>query len=237
MSFRLDIDATGMGDAFDRYEAFNEVRVQRAMLAATGRGARRLQSLVRGEMASAGLGRLGQAYAATSDEDRRQGVHHQADGFSASGMLYVRARSERTRGTLAAYTRGAEIQPQRGRWLWVPTDDIPLRANDRTRLTPANWSSSGLDRKIGPLVMIRSVNGYPLLVVQNASVALSGRARSAKSLTKTGRTKKGQTGRAFIVAFIGIPRTARAARVDVYALHRQVMAELPAIFETEFRKA
>lgn len=237
MSLKLDIDASGAKAATEQYEAFMEARVQRAMLRATDRAARNLASRVRGDMQGARLGSLGRAYGMTSDEERRGAVHPQGDGFSASGMLYVRTRSDRTRGALESYTRGSSIAPTRGRWLWLPTNDIPRIASGRTRLTPANWSASGMDQRIGPLVMVRSVNGLPLLIVKNASVALSGKSRSAKSRTKTGKLKKGQAARDFLVAFIAIPRTARAARVDVNAMHAQAVAELPALFSNELRRA
>jgi hypothetical protein len=237
MSFKLDIDTSGTESAFDAYEAFNEARIQRAMLRATDRGSRNLRLMIRAAMAAAGFGRLGQAYGARSDAQSGRGVHPQADGgFSASGMLYVRTRSERTRGALASYTRGSEIAPVRGRWLWIPTPDAP-RISRRARLTPGDWSASGLDSRIGPLVMIKSVDGRPLLVVRNVGVSLAGRAHSARSLTKTGRARKGQVEKPFVVMFVAIPRTSRAARVDIDALHRQVMSELPAILSQEIRKA
>ena len=97
-------------------------------------------------------------------------------------------------------------------------------------MTPELYVKNGFEQKIGALVYVKSVNGNPLLVVKSASVALSGRTRSAKSRTKTGLLKKGQGAKEFIVAFIGIPRTSRAARVDVSAVMRSVQAELPNLF-------
>lgn len=237
MSYRIDIDGRGAGQAFAAFEAFAEARMQRAMLAATHRGAQRLKSSVRTSMQAAGLGRLGNAIDATSDQEKGRGVHPLPGGFSASGVLYVRTGSKRTRGALEAYIQGAEITPVRGRYLWVPTDQIRRLAKDKTRLTPATWSASGLDKTIGPLVLIRSVSGQPLLVVKNVGVSLAGLKRSAKSLTKKGAPRKGQVAKDFVVAFIAIPRTSRAARIDIEALHRAVMADLPATLASELRRA
>lgn len=204
--------------------------MERAALIATDQAAKNGKASIRAAMAGAGLGRLGQAIGSQSDLSEGRGVHRYANGgFSASGIVYVRSRSERTLGAIDSYTKGSVIRPVRSRWLWVPTDSIP-RVAKRYRLTPAMWTASGLDRKIGPLVRIKSVNGYPLLIVENATVALSGKKRSAKRLNKNGRPAKGQVEKQFLVAFIGIPYTARAARVDVDALLAPIAAALPAGF-------
>ena len=41
-----------------------------------------------------------------------------------------------------AYTRGADIGPVKGRWLWIPTPEIQRLAGSgksRRRVTPGNW--------------------------------------------------------------------------------------------------
>lgn len=236
MSFRIDIDARRAGQAYDAFDAFAEVRLQRAMLRATARGAQRLKAAVRGDMQAAGLGRLGNAIGATSDQEQGTGVHPFPGGFSASGVIHVRSGSRRTRGAIESYVQGAEIRPVRGRYLWIPTDQIRRLASDKTRLTPETWSSSGLDKRIGPLILINSINRHPLLVVKNVGVSLAGKSHSAKSLTKKGLARKGQVKRDFVVAFIGIPRTSRAARVNVEALHQRVMDQLPEMIVAELRR-
>lgn len=241
MGFSTHIETGALGAAFDRWDAFHQARVQKAMLSATATGGRRLKSKLRERMQGARLGNLGNAFAATSDEERGRGVHHRpGGGFSASGLVYVRSGSERTRGALTAYTAGADIRPRNGKWLWVPSSDIQRLVgskSERRRLTPALWRERGLESKIGPLTFIPSVNGYPLLVLKNVGTSLAGASRSVKSLRKNGQPRRGQRAREFVVAFIGIPWTSRQARVDVRAIHREVMAELPAILSRELRRA
>jgi len=216
---------------FAAWRRLAEQRLERGALIATDQGAARAEAELRQAIKGAGLGNLGQALKATSDLKRGARVHRYSNGgFSASGLVYVRSGSERTRGALTAYTAGAQIGPVRGRWLWIPTDDIPRRGAGRQRLTPGNWVSSGMDRRIGPLVRINSVNGNPLLVVKSASVSLAGRSRSARALTKRGAARSGQRAKELIVAFVGIPRTARAARIDVRAIHAGIMTKLPDLF-------
>ena len=84
--------------------------------------------------------------------------------------------------------------------------------------------------------MVKSINGNPLLVAKNISVSEGGKSRSARALNKSGRPRKGQRAKEFVVAFIGIPRTSRAARVSVSAIMAQALDRLPATFETELRK-
>lgn len=212
---------------FAQFRRFAEQRLETAALIATDRARSIALARVRSEMKGAALGNLGSALGSGSDLEEGRGVFRYGNGgFSASGVVFVRSGSERSRGAIEAYTQGAEIAPVRGRWLWIATDQIPKRAG-RLRMTPALYVKNGFEQKIGPLQFIRSVNGYPLLVVKTASVALSGRARSAKSLNKKGLPRKGQVAKEFIVAFIGIPRTSRAARVDVLAIMREVQQQLP----------
>lgn len=221
--------------AFDQYYRQSEQQMEAAALRATDRGRTGATRTIRQQMQSAGLGRLGNAIGSTSDLARGRSVHRlPGGGFSASGTVHIRSRSPRTIGAIEAYTQGAEIRPVRSRWLWIPTDEIP-RVTARQRMTPALYVRNGFERKIGPLVRIASVNGNPLLIARNIGVSEAGRSRSAKSLTKSGRPRKGQRLKEFVVAFIGIPRTSRAARVDVSAIMRSVADQLPAMWEAEMR--
>lgn len=213
------------------YLRFMVERAESAALKSTDRAAKTAKARIRTEMGSARLGTLGNAFAAKSDLDRGgiQVRYGGNGGFAASGIVYVRTKSERTLGAIQAYTEGADIRPVRSRWLWIATDNIP-RVTGRYRMTPELWVKNGFDQKIGPLVVVRSVNGYPLLVVKNVGLSAAVSRRSAKSLTKRGMPRKGQIEKQFVVAFIGIPFTSRAARVDVQNIIDEVRAELPQMF-------
>ena len=213
-------------------------KIEKAALLATQKAAGIAKPRVRSKMSGAGLGKLGQAIDASSDQAKGRGVKRYAGGgFSASGVVFVRSKSERTLGAIEAYTQGAEIRPVRSRWLWIPTDEIQRVAGSksaRRRLTPGNWTQFGMDQKVGPLFKVRSINGYPLLVVKNTNVPLTGRRGKPRANLKNGRAPKGYGEKPFLVAFIGIPFTSRAARVDVTAIMRSVQAELPALFNQAF---
>lgn len=205
--------------AFDR-------RAQDAALRATDRAARRLKEAHRTEMAAAGLGKLGMALGSGSDLQKGGRVHRGPDGWSVSGWVYVRAGSKRSRGALQAYTEGANITPKNpSGLLWYPTDDIMRMARigkANYRLTPKLWRKT-YEARFGPLIRLPGKN---VLVVKNATLALSGKPRSIKPLTKRGKVPKGQVARAYVVAFIGIPHTSRAARVNPAAIARKVVAGL-----------
>lgn len=213
--------------AFREYERGLIQRSETAALIATDRAAFGGKNGVRRQMSGGGLGRLGFAVDAGSDMRKSGRVHRiGANGFRTSGWINLRTKSERTLGAITAYTEGADILPRKGKgWLWIATDEIPARAG-RARMTPERYVARGFDRKIGPLTYIRSVNGNPLLVVTGASVNAGGKPHSAKALGKNGRLRKGQREKQFIVCFIGIPRTSRAARVDAPAEFRREQASL-----------
>ena len=205
-------------------------RVEAAALIATDRAAQIAKRTIRDQMKAAQLGKLANAIDATSDMQKNGKVHRMGGkDFSASGVIFVRSQSERTLGALEAYTLGADIKPVRSRWLWIATDQIP-RVTQRKRMTPQLYKQNGFEQKIGPLVFVKSINGYPLLVVKTATVSAVGKARSARAHLKNGRPGKGQRSKEFIVAFIGIPRTSRQARIDIKAILRSVQAQLPRLF-------
>jgi hypothetical protein len=215
-------------------------RLELAALEATDKAARVAVRSIRDAMAGAGLGRLGNGLGAASDLSSGRGIHRrEAGGWSASGVVFVRSRSERTRGAIEAYTAGADIAPKRGRWLWVPTPDIQRLAGGkgrRQRVTPGNWDNLGLDRRIGPLVQLTSIDGRPLLAVSGAGVSLTGAKGSARSLRKNGQARRGQVRRELLIAFVAIPRTSRAARVDVNSILAGVQADLPRLFAQAFER-
>lgn len=207
-------------------------RLQAAALNATARAALTAKRKLRADMQGAGLGRLGNAVDHGSDAEKNGRVRTMGQGWSASGWLAIRSRSERTIGAIESYTAGADITPKRGRWLWIATDEIPIRAG-RQRMTPALYNKQGFDAKIGPLVPVKSSSGTPLLIVRNVGVSASGKPRSARSLTKRGMPRRGQQQVDFIVAFFGIPNTSRRARVDVDAIVAEARASLPGLITQE----
>ncbi len=224
---------------FDAYYRDAVQRMERAALEASEKAGRIAERRIRAEMMGAGLGRLGMAIKAKSDIESGRGIHRRGQGgFSASSVLAVRTGSKRTRGAIESYTAGAEIRPVRGRWLWIATAEAGRligHRSERRRLTPALYRDRG--EPLGPLVFLKSVDGRPLLAVRNVGKSMVGaRGGKVRSLTKRGRLYKGDRAVELAVLFIGIPRTARAARIDVVAILRDVQRQLPELFEQAMKK-
>lgn len=238
--FRVELTTSGVEAYVDQYFDGVTRDLEGALLRATQQGARRLKNSIRQAMAGAGLGRLGKAFGDTSDL-AKGGIQRRYSngGFSASGTVYVRSKSDRTLGAIQSYVEGSTIAPVRGRWLWIPTDAMQRVAGqgkNKRRLTPGNWAELGMEAKLGPLRYLKSVNGWPLAAVENVGVSATGAARSARSLTKRGMARKGQVRKELLVCFVAIPRTSRAARIDIQALLNQVAGELPALIRNEIGK-
>lgn len=200
--------------------------MERDALSFTHRAGLTMLSDLRTQMQSAGLGRTGNAFTMTSDFQKGR-VFRRADaGFSASALVYPRNRGERTMGVLNAYlgTGTATMRPRNASGLmWFPTDQIRRLARlpstsksgtSNTRLISKDWNRAGLDRKIGPLVRITAKDGTALLVVNNVGVSAAGKPRSARSLRKNGLPRNGDVRAEQVIAFVGIPQTSRARRLD-----------------------
>lgn len=237
MSFRPTVKPTGdLNAALRTLQQDAERRMEAAALAATKAAGRQALNGIRSEMRSRNLGRLPNALGMTSDADKGT-VHRKPTGFRASGVVFAKGKSARTHGAIESYTVGATISPRQGRWLWIPTKEIQRLTGTgraRVRVTPGNWTQFGLDRKVGPLVPLKGINGRPLLAVEN--VGTGGRAGTARSLTKKGRARKGQRRREIVIAFVAIPRTSRAARVNIDTHMNAAQSQLQALFDRELER-
>lgn len=212
-------------------------KAERALLAASHDAGRLATSRIRDAMSGAGLGRLGRAIDATSDQDKGGRVHRSSGReLSASSAIHLNTRSERTVGAIEAYTRGANIRPRDAHWLWVPSPELQRRVKGGRRVTPANWQSSGLATRIGPLVKIPGSHaGEVLLIVPAVTVRQQG-SPSPRRLPKSGRARAGRVLRENFVAFTGIRSTSRQARVDPHRIIDGVQAELPNLIAKHLEK-
>lgn len=221
--------------ALDRYDAELRARMQQATLNATDKASSIARTSLRASMQGVGLGRLANAIGSTSDLKKRGRVFLQgAKGFSASGIVHIRGRSERALGALEAYTQGAVITPRRGGWLWFPTDNVPARVG-RYRMTPSRYRASGLMSSIGPLVEIPGRRASERLLVVNNVSTRSGKRPNVRKLPKSGRPRAGREVHDVLVMFIGIRSTSRAARFDPRQTIERVMSQLPGLIGDELR--
>ena len=218
----------GRPGQFAQFRRFCIQRMERAALEISDRAAANALRELRAGMQAAGLGRLGNALGYGSDLKKTGAVHRRGtEGFSASGWVFIRGRSERTVGAIQAYTEGAEIRPVRSPWLWIATDEIPRRAG-RSRMTPALYRAHGFESRIGPLVQIPGRHGgEALLIARDVTVDRFGRRGRARRATK--RLGSSRDRKDFIVAFVGIRRTSRSARVDAREIISANAARIPGL--------
>jgi hypothetical protein len=223
----------GRPGQFDEFRRDCIQRLEQASLRATDRAAATGLRNIRTAMKGAGLGNLGNALGYGSDLQKGGRVHRiGAEGYRVSGWIYIRSKSERAEGTIEAYTEGAEITPKKSAWLWISTDEIPRRAG-RYRMTPALYRSSGLESRIGELVQIPGRHkGEALLIVRNVTVDRFGRRGKARRLPRRGGIGSSRKRKDFIVAFVGIRRTSRSARLNPKDIISLEQSRLP-----EYRKA
>jgi hypothetical protein len=216
------------------FRRYSIQRAENACLVASDRSSVGAHRELRSAMRGARLGTLGQAIGQTSDLKKAGRVHRIGrGGFSASGVVFVRSKSERTLGAIEAYTEGASIRPVRSRWLWIATDQIPARVG-RFRMTPERYRRGGLEQRIGPLVQIPGRHSNEaLLIVPDVTVARSGRRGSA--LRRKSRVVPSREARDHIVAFVGIRGTSRQARIDPRAIIEANAARTPELFNSAMR--
>lgn len=224
----------GRPGQFREFERFCIQRLEQSALRASDQAARQATLDIRSAMRGAGLGRLGNALGNGSDLKKTGKVHRRgAEAFSASGWIHIRGRSERTVGAIVAYTEGAEIRGVRSPWLWIATDEIPRRAG-RQKMTPALYNKAGLDSRIGPLFQIPGRHaGESLLIVRDVTVDRFGRRGRAKRLPRRGAVGSSRERREFIVAFVGIRRTSRTARVNPNSIIAANAARIPALIAAD----
>lgn len=226
MTFRATIGCPKL-ELFRDFQRGCIQRMENAALVASDRAARTAVSTLRAQMAAADLGRLGNAIGSTSDLRMSGRVHRRSgQGFSASGIVHLRTANERTVGTIVSYTEGAEITP-RGEWLWFGTKDLQKRVKGNFRMTPARYRAGGYERKIGPLIQIPGTHhSEALLIVRNITVR-NVMGDKPRAIPKSGRVRAGRVLQDQFVAFIGIRRTSRRARVNPRAIFEWARSSLP----------
>lgn len=222
------------GGFVDEYKRNSIQTIERAMLVATDTASRNALKEIRG---SNTLGRLGNALGHFSDLKKGKGYRFGASGFSASGGIAIKTKNERTVGAIMSFTEDeTEILPVRTPWLWIPTPQLGVKRIGKKKITPALYNASPLPQRLGPLQMIPGRHaGEALLIIRNVQTSLAGRRRPIKG-SKTGVARAGRQQQEFIVAFIGIKRTARTKRIDVPAIMRANAARVGEFFYNEMKK-
>lgn len=223
------------GDALGPFRRELSKRVTIAAGLATDKAARSARDEIRATMRTQRLGGLSRTIASTSDAEKGRINIGDISSLDVGGFVSVRGvKSPRTAGALKSYIDRdtTQIAPVRGRWLAIPTGEIPKKVA-RRGITPDLYRSSGLEEKIGPLQFVRSGKpGIAYLVVNDVTVRTDGKNGKARRLPKRGVASKGRA-HVSIIAFILIRVTRRSRRADPRQIAEEWARRLPALLNQE----
>lgn len=187
-----------------------EKDIRRAALVSTDRQSKQGQRRIQAKIKAVGLGRLGGAVGQTSALKRRQTGRKD----NPYGVVFARGGDEsQGGGVLEAYSRGADIRPRRGEWLWISTRAVPRYVSmggRRMRLTPEIYRASGLVAKLGPLVFIQKSSNRAVYLIKKVTTS----PKTGRAQRDTGRKLRSRIRQDAVVAFVGIRNTRRAQRFD-----------------------
>lgn len=214
----------GRPGQFQEFRRFCIQRLERASLIATDKAPRAALAAIRPQLP----GRAGAVLTYGSDLKSGRGVKRIGpEGYRASGWVGLKSRNPRAVGMIESLTEGGEIRPKRSRYLWIATDEIPRRAG-RYKMTPSLYRKGGFEQRIGPLIEIPGRHrGERLLIVKSVTVDRMGRPGRARRLPRRGSIGSSRQKKDFIVAFVGIVRTARSPVTDVRQVISLEQARLP----------
>lgn len=226
--------SAGTGFSAGAFVRDMNARLQRAAKRATDQAAAGALGDIRSVMNGQRLGRLSRAVRYTSDQKKGRIQDRGAGGWSASGVIYAKTGSPRTAGALQAYTEGATIRAKGGRWLAIPTTEIPSRVG-RQKITPELWAKSGLNERIGRLQFVPTRRaGIAYLVAQGVSINPL-RPRSARRLPKSGKPRAGRAA-VSVIAFVLIKQTRRSKRFDPQSIAAKWQARVPGLMTAALSK-
>lgn len=222
-------------DALGSFRRNMSKRLTLAAARATEKAAQLGRDELRRDMRAQRLAGLANTIGSTSDRQKGRVGNPDVSVLDVAGFITVRnVKSPRTAGALRSYVdqETTSIAPARGRWLAIPTGQIPSKAG-RRKMTPQLYRSAGLEEKIGPLQFVRSKRpGVAYLVVNDVTVRTDGKRGSARRLPKRGIASKGR-GHVSIVAFILIRATRRSRRTDPKQIAEKWARRLPALLSLE----
>lgn len=194
--------------------------LEHAVTGGVARAGRGLQSTLRGQVVSSGLGRrLANAW--------RLNVYPKGGDVSADAAAVVGTKAPHL---IRAFDEGATIRSRDGFFLAIPSNAAPAKGVGGKRLTPSNFPEASL----GKLRFVYRRNGPSMLVVDNQRVRKGKRAGFALSRSKralaTGR------GLATVPMFFLFPQVKLRKRLDVATAAVAAQAALPGLIDAEFAR-
>jgi hypothetical protein len=225
------------GNALAGFRQNLSKRLTIAAAKATQKAARLAKEDLRRDMRAQRLGGLANVIASTSDRQKGRVTPGDISLLDVAGFVSVKGvKSPRTAGALKSYIdqETTSITPVRGRWLAMPTKEIPSKAG-KFKMTPERYRAAGLEEKLGKLQFVKSKRpGIAYLVINDVTIRTDGKKGKTLRLPKRGTASKGR-GHVSIVAFVLIRATRRSMRVSPAAVAEKWARRLPALLNQELR--
>jgi hypothetical protein len=193
--------------------------LERAVTAGTRDAGRGLNTELRRQVTSAGLGqRLGNSW-----RDR----HYPNRKLDAASLVYTKAPQ-----IIRAFDEGAVVRSKRGRFLAIPTENAPRKGSDGRRIRPSTFP----EHRFGPLRFVPRPSGPSLLVVDGLRASFSRKSRELRGFRRaTDRARRSGQGLTTVVMFLLVPQVKLPKRLDVARAAERWSGQLPALIEQQLR--
>jgi Family of unknown function (DUF6441) len=193
--------------------------IESAVAGGTRDAGRGLRTELRRQVTSAGLGQR----LASSWRDK----HYPNQRLDAASLVYTRAPQ-----IIRAFDEGAVIWSARGRFLAIPTENVPRKGTDGRRISPSTFP----EHRFGPLRFVPRQSGPSLLVVDGLRASYSRQTGQLRGFRRaTERARRSGQGLTAVVMFPLMPQVKLRKRLDVAWVAERWSVQLPALIEQQLR--
>jgi hypothetical protein len=193
--------------------------IERAVATGTREAGRGLRTELRRQVASAALGQR----LANSWRDK----HYPNQKLDAAGLVYTKAPQ-----IVRAFDEGAIVRSKRGRFLAIPTENVPRKGTDGKRISPRTFP----EHRFGPLRLVPRPSGPSLLVVDGLRASFSRKSGELRGFRRaTGRARRSGQGLTTVVMFVLVAQVKLRKLLDVAQAAERWSAQLPALIEQQLR--
>jgi hypothetical protein len=193
--------------------------IERAVASATRDAGRGLRTELRRQVTSAGFGqKLANAW---------RDMHYPNRKLDAASLVYTKAPQ-----IIRAFDEGAVIRSRRGRFIAIPTENVPRKGTDGKRISPSTFP----EHRFGPLRFVPRQSGPSLLVEDGLRASYSRQTGQLRGFRRaTDRARRSGQGLTTVVMFLLVPQVKLRKRLDVARAAERWSGQLPALIEQQLR--
>jgi hypothetical protein len=193
--------------------------IERAVASGTRDAGRGLRTELRRQVTSAGFGqKLANAW---------RDMHYPNRKLDAASLVYTKAPQ-----IIRAFDEGAVIRSRRGRFIAIPTENVPRKGTDGKRISPSTFP----EHRFGPLRFVPRQSGPSLLVEDGLRASYSRQTGLLRGFRRaTDRARRSGQGLTTVVMFLLVPQVKLRKRLDVARAAERWSGQLPALIEQQLR--